>query len=90
MCPIQPRTANVEVVPVNAISREIMKKNASIVFHWAISNIYDATSTTYNDETLSGDIACLTTHQSPEYIDRTRTLLHKHKSICKPLESLPP
>jgi hypothetical protein len=35
-------------------------------------------------------IACLTTEQSPEYTNKIRSLLRENKSICKPLDSLPP
>jgi hypothetical protein len=86
---VQLRLANVEVVHADAMAREIIKKDPSKVLFCAILKNHDATSaTTYTDQTPSDDIACLTPDEAPEYTNKTRALLPKHKSSCKSLEAL--
>ena len=66
-----------------------MQKHGDTVFFCAILKQYDATQ---NDSTadINNDIADIQTDQTPEYTARVQHVLRKHRSVCQPLDSLPP
>jgi hypothetical protein len=68
----------------------VVHRHPSTVFLCAIFKEYDATSASYTKETLDADIPIVTSDRTPEYTDKIQSMLRKHKSICKPLEALPP
>ena len=79
---------DVQIVHANSMAR-IMKKNPDLTYFCAILRQYDATTETFDMNTIDKEINAIETDQSPEYTDRLKHILRKYKSACIPLETLP-